>query len=345
MLTISEKITLSEQDIMDWEELWNRLDTSHFFNSYQWFVACRDGLKQNLNVWFAYYESILVGVFSLCKIRKFGVTCRGIIGRPYTDKCSILFDREYDGYLEQFLHEIGKTMPIVLEEIPASWIRGGDDQLLHEISSINPFVRLDEDILCQVKKKEWNNIKRKAEKSELLFKVYTDDDVRKNIHILWEIEGQSNKPSKNRAMFDMDKVKSLFQEVSKSNKSMLFILCDGERPIAHMFGYNIKNSVFHAHHMSYSQEYFKQTPGKIVIYWLVCYLLDRGFKIFDFSRGETMLKKHFSLYKESNYEYFYNCPVLCKMWFRFCMSMKEKYYNARHCIKKWYLVAKGRGSN
>lgn len=54
MLTISEKNILSEQDILDWEGLWNRLETSHFFNSYQWFVSCKDGLQQNLNVWFAY---------------------------------------------------------------------------------------------------------------------------------------------------------------------------------------------------------------------------------------------------------------------------------------------------
>lgn len=343
MLTISEKSILNEQDILDWEELWDRLENSHFFNSYQWFLACKDGLQQNLKVWFAYYESSLVGIFPLCKIRKFGITCWGIIGRPYADKCSILFDIEYNDYLEQFLHEIGNTTPIVLEEVPDSWEMGGNDYLLYGLSSINPYVKLDEDVLSQVKRKEWNNIRRKAEKSDLIFKVHSNEDVCKNIHILWEIESQSNKPSKNRAMFETDKVKKLFDIVSNSNKSVLFVLYDGERPIAHMFGYNIKNLVFHAHHMSYSQEYFKQTPGKIVIYWLICYLQEKGFKVFDFSRGETMLKKHFSSYRETNYEYYYNCSMLFRIWFKSCLWIKEKYYDTRHCIKKWYLSIKGRG--
>lgn len=345
MLIISEKSILSEQDILAWEELWNRLDTSHFFNSYQWFLACKDGLQQNVSVWFAYYESILVGIFPLCKIRKYGLTCWGIIGRPYADKCSILYDRMYDDYLEQFLHEIGKTTPVVLEEIPASWEMDGNDQILYEHSSINPYVRLDEDILYQVKRKEWNSIKRKAEKSKLFFKVYSNDDVCKNIHVLWEIESQSNKPSRNRALFDRDKVKNLFYIVANSDKSVLCVLYDGEKPIAHMFGYNIKNIVFHAHHMSYSQEYFKQTPGKVVIYRLISYLQEKEFKIFDFSRGETMLKKHFSLYKESNYEYYYNCSMFSRTWFKICLYVKEKYYDARHRIKKWYLIIKGRGTS
>ena len=343
MLTISEKDELSEKDIKDWKELWKNLDTAHFFNSYRWFVACKDGLKQNVGIWFVYYDSVLIGIFVLCKSRRYGIECWSIIGKPYTDKCSILYNRNYYDFLSQIFFEIGKTIPVVLEEVPEACKNDENNIVLHEMASINPFVNLDEDILRQVKRKEWNNIKRKSENSELVFKVFKANEVSDNIHILWEIESQSNKPSKNRAMFESEQTKDLFQIVSETNESVLFVLYDGEKPIAHMFGYNIKNKVFHAHHMSYVQEYFKQTPGKIVIYRLICYLKENRFKVFDFSRGETMLKKHFSSYKETNYIYYYNCSTIVEKWFMVCMYVKEKYFDVRHILKRWYALIKGRG--
>lgn len=344
MLTISEKYELDENDIKDWEKLWKNSDTAHFFNSYSWFLGCRDGLNQSLRIWFVYCEAVLIGIIPLCKTRKYGIECWGIIGKPYTDKCPILFDKHYYDDLPQVLHEIGKTMPVVLEEVPESWKNDENNSILHEVASINPFVNLYEDVLSQVKRKEWNNIKQKSEKVKFVFKVFKEEDLHDNIHVLWEIESQSNKPSKNRAMFQSEKIKDLFHIVSGASESMLFVLYDGEIPIAHMFGYNIKNKIFHAHHMSYVQEYSKQTPGKIVIYWLICYLKEHGFQIFDFSRGETMLKNHFSTYKESNYICYYNCFVPVQVWFKFCMFIKRRYYDVRHMIKRLYLCIRGRGA-
>lgn len=342
MLIINEKNELSENDVIAWQKLWEKLDSAHFFNSYRWYLACKNGLKQKVKVWFAYYNTELIGIFSLCVSKRYGIKCWTIIGKPYTDKCSILFDGDYYDYLPQILLEIGKKRPVVLEEVPETWNNNAKNQVLHEVASINPYVKLNEDILSQVKRKEWNNIKRKAEKSELFFKVFKPCDVRDNIHILWEIEGKSNKPSKNREMFGLEKTRDMFQIVAEGDDSMLFVLYDGDNPIAHMFGYNIKNRVFHAHHMSYDQDYFKQTPGKIVIYWLISFLKENGFCIFDFSRGETMLKDHFSTYKESNYVYYYNVSFFAMMWFKISIFVKEKYYYVRKLIKHLYLRIKGR---
>lgn len=342
MLRVSEKDELSEKDIKDWVELWNKLHTAHFFNSYSWYIACREVLKQNINIWYVYYETVLIGIFSLCKTTRYGIECWDIIGKPYTDKCSILFHSDYCYLLSRIFHEIGKSTPVVLEEVPEAWKYDEDNSILHEVASINPFVNLDEDILCQVKRKEWNNIRRKFEKSSYFFKIFNANEVRDNIHVLWEIENQSNKPSKNRAMFKTELTKTFFQKISEANESVLAVLYDDEKPIAHMFGYNIKNKVFHAHHMSFVQEYFKETPGKIVIYWLICYLKKNDFRVFDFSRGETMLKKHFSTYRETNYVFYYNCSATVNIWFEVCIYIKEKYYGVRHSVKRWHMLIKER---
>lgn len=344
MLIINEKSKLSENDITDWTKLWEKLDTAHFFNSYRWYLACKNGLKQNVKVWFVYYNTVIIGVFSLCESRRYGIKCWNIIGKPYTDKCSVLFDGDYYEYLPQILLEIGKKRPVILEEVPETWKNDENNLVLREVASINPYVKLDEDILNQVKRKEWNNIKRKAEKSELYFKVFSSCDIRDNIHVLWEIEKKSNKSSKHREMFGLEKTRDMFQIVAEGDDSMLFVLYDGNNPVAHMFGYNIKDSVFHAHHMSYDQDYFKQTPGKIVIYWLISYLKKNGYHIFDFSRGETMLKKHFSTYKELNYVYYYNCSPFVLRWFENSLFIKGKYYDVKKMIKHLYLRIKERGT-
>ncbi|MFG6342221.1 MAG: GNAT family N-acetyltransferase [Lachnospiraceae bacterium] len=343
MLNVSEKNELSEKDIKNWGELWGNIETAHFFNSYSWYIACREGLKQKIHIWYVYCEKALIGVFPLCKTSRYGIECWGIIGKPYTDKCSILFHSDYCQFLSQIFQEIGKKTPVVLEEVPETWKFDDSNPVLLEVASFNPFVNLDEDILCQVKRKEWNSIKRKSEKNGFYFKILYAKDVQNNIHVLWEIENQSSKPSKKRAMFETELTKNFFQKISDANECVLAILYDGEKPIAHMFGYNIKDKFFHAHHMSFVQEYSKETPGKLVIYRLICHLKEKGVSVFDFSRGETMLKKHFSIYRETHYDFYYNCSAIVKKWFEVCKYIKGKCYDVRHSVKNWYMLMKGKG--
>lgn len=331
MLLVLEKDELNSKDIWDWQELWEELDSVSFFSSYSWYLACRDGLKQCIHVWYVYYEGELIGIFPFCLIRRNGVTCWGIIGKPYTDKCAVLMNSKYFYLLSEILSEIGRSTPVLMEEVPGGW--KVDNAVLVDKASVNPFVLLKEDILRQVKRKEWNNIKSKSENKGYIFRLFRGEEVRKNIHIIWEIEKQSNKPARKRTMFDSEAAKALFVKASEGRDTILAVLFDGVKPIAHMFGYTVKNKVFHAHHMSFLEEYSKDTPGKIVIYLLISNLKERGFDIFDFSRGETMLKKHFSTYKEINYNYYFNCTWNVRLWFRLCMSIKRGYRTLRHSVK------------
>lgn len=340
MIDIVIKNELGNIEINEWLDLWRKLETATFFNSYLWYMSCKNGLNQNINIWYVYDSQILVGIVLLCKERRFGIPCYRIIGQPYTDKCSILLDESYRQMLPQILSIAGNGLPVIIDEVPISCHYNDEHIFLEDEASINPYIDLTEDIYYQVKRKEWNSIKRKSERCPYTFKIFCGKDAHEHINILWEIENSSNKLSKHRAMFDMEQTRTLFQLASAGEDAILAVLYDDEKPIAHMYGYNIKKRVFHAHHMAYLQEYFKDTPGKIVIYKLLKYLKENEFQIFDFSRGDTMLKRHFSTYREINYSYYCNLSFFSKFWFKTNLWIKRKYKVIRHHIKIWYVTLK-----
>lgn len=336
MIEVYKKENLTKDDINAWEKLWNELDTAHFFNSYNWYIACRSGLQDNINVWFSYVNNNLIGVFLLYKKRRYGINCLCSANQIYSDKCSILLDNDHKDALVDILFQIAGHLPIVLDEVPESWGYDLNNQTIKEESSVNPYVRLDEDILCQVKKKEWNSIKNKAKNSTFSLEIFFSGEAHAKIDYLWEIEEKSNKPVRKRATFKNEAVKKMYELASDSKEAVLAILFDDQKPIAHMFGYNIKEKTFHAHHMAFVQEYFHKTPGKLLIYLLIEQLRKMNFWIFDFSRGETLLKKQYAKYREWNCAYYYSTSLPVKMWFRICIYVKNFYKAVKQLLKEFY---------
>lgn len=340
MLEIVLKDKIEQADEDEWINLWSKSKHSHFFNSPYWYKACLTGLLQKISIWFVYDNTRLIAIIPLCKSIKYAIPCLSTIGNPYTDKCPILIDDKYFSEIPNILSQIGKNKPIILCEVPEGWNISLSRNLLMAYSSSNPFIRLNEEILHQVKRGEWNNVKRKAEKTPYCFKVFRGMDAHKIINILWDIEATSNKPKRRRAMFRLEKVKAMFEIASMSDCSLLAVLFDNDLPIAHMFGYSVGNT-FLAHHMAFREEYFKDVPGKIVIVKLISYLLEFGCEVFDFSRGETVLKKHFSTYREINNNYYCNLHWINRQWFRLVMLSIKIYKKLRHRIKQLFLAVKG----
>lgn len=340
MLEIVLKSKIEQEDEDDWIKLWRRSKQSHFFNSPYWYNACSNGLLQKISIWFVYDNTRLIAIVPLCKSIKYAIPCLSTIGNPYTDKCPILVDDDYFSEIPNILSQIGKHKPVILCEVPEGWKTVLSGNQLVEYSSINPFIRLNEEILCQVKRGEWNNVKRKAEKTSYCFKVLIGEEAYKNINILWDIETTSNKPKRKRAMFRQERVKALFTVASLSDCSLLAVLLDNDIPIAHMFGYRVDNT-FLAHHMAFREEYFKDVPGKIVIVKLISYLSESGCDVFDFSRGETLLKKHFSTYREINNNHYCNLHFVNMQWFRLVILSKNIYKKIRHKSKQLFLTVKG----
>ncbi|NUM33610.1 MAG: GNAT family N-acetyltransferase [Candidatus Brocadiae bacterium] len=331
---------LNDKDIEQWKDLWEKSNQSTFFNSYDWYHVCKEILKEDIVVFFIWKGKKLTAIAPLMKKNVYGIQCLTLFGEPYTDKITILSEQCEPTILKEILEELSKNNSIVLKELEETCINEWIEGHLYEIASENPYVNLKEDLKTQVKKKEWNLLVNKLKNQPFSFELYKREEAQKWISLLWEIEERSNKVERHRNLFRSLKAKELFLRIANSHMTVLAVLKYRGKPIAHMLGYNIKGIVFMAHHMAFDLEYKKMLPGKVLIVALLTHLQEKNFKIFDFSRGQTILKRHFSIYEKKNYNVYLPSNLVDKIWWNLVLEIKKKIKKYEKLIKLIYVKIK-----
>lgn len=340
MFKIEKIDNLDSKTIKEWKKLWEVCPNRNYFNSVEWF--------QNYTITFSIKKYIILKgydnkelqfILPLVQISKNTFTC---IGGRYLDKVSLL----YNGEIKTIINEIKKyaiktKKSIILSECDFSIDCIDNENLIIEFASDNPYVELNQDLNLIVKKKEKRYIEGILRKNESLnFKIIIGKNIQNYIENIFDIESRSNKIKRKKALFRNDNVKDLFRNIAKTDYGMLCILCYNEIPIAHMFGLIASPKKFMAYHMAFDQVYGRLQPGKLVIYYLLNYFKKIKYDIFDFSRGNSLLKKHFSIYSSKNYNIYINPNIFLK--FRFICRKKiikikaliKRYYKKTNSIKK-----------
>jgi hypothetical protein len=83
--------------------------------------------------------------------------------------------------------------------------------------------------------------------------------------------------------------------------------------------------------MAYLEDYRKLVPGKVLLYFLLPELVERGFTLFDFSRGDSLLKRQFTQQKKIQYDIFIskkvivNCYISCIFFINSVWLFAKKY--------------------
>ena len=334
MLQIIKKGYLNDCDVAEWKLLWDTVKSATFFNSYNWYNACVHSMFPNIIVWFVYQDDRLIAVLPLEPMRSWLIPCLMTYGQPYSSKSTILIREDYTAMLPQILKQLGESKLVVLNEIEESQCSDFISYVLHETASVSPYVNLKQDIYQQVKKQEWNYISKKAYKSDYQFIVYHAENAYQRVNTIWEIEQRSNKPKRSRNIFTTKAVKDFYRQISATPEATLAVLQDGDKAIACLFGFYVKGNNFLVDYMSYDEAYKRNTPGKLVIVLLLRYLMEHGCVKFDFSRGETIIKKHYSTYRENNYTLFCNVRKWQLNWLKLCLWLKHCYYYQRRFLKK-----------
>lgn len=327
MYVIKKINKITKELIAEWNKLWNECDNKNYFNSYTWFENYVNAFDiKRYTIVIGYSHNKLCFVLPLVFKRRKYIT----IGGKYLDKVSFLFKGDPDKYIIQLRDfAIKNKMSIILNEcnfnIPSS------KKIYIEKASDNPYIKLSENIKNIIKPKERRHIENVIKNnSDLSFEIFAKKECSKVINTIFDIESKSHKVKEKKALFNLEQAKSLFRNLANTDFCIIAILYFKYVPIAHMVGINNCDKIFMAYHMAYDMNYRHIQPGKIVIYDLIKYLQERQFEIFDFSRGNSILKRHFSNYSESQYNIYLNPSVKIK----FELLYRRMCYRVKKVIKK-----------
>ncbi len=339
MLNIKLKNKISKNLINQWTILWKKSQNANFFNSPYWFLSCVNAFNiKQYSVFCGYYNDNLCIVFPTIYGKKYFVKSLMSPGKKYLDKSTLLFDDSHGNSVNYFLAHIAKSHNIfIAETIYAQMhIYKNKKYCCHEFASDNPFIDLTKDPFGHLKNKQKNSIKNKIRQNRNLleFKLITPkyEDIKTIIHI----ESQSYKSIVNKDIFNLEEAKNLFLEICKYSKNArIAILYFKNKPIAHLFGLSYKET-FMAYHMAYHNDYRKIVPGKIILFYLLTTIKKKGYKIFDFSRGASLLKSQFTEHSIKQYNvYLTNSMFVCYYW-RLILNSKQLIKDSKTLIKQLY---------
>lgn len=311
MYTIVEEKKIDEALKYEWKKLWFHSEYRNYFNSFEWFESCIDIFKiKNYKVIKIYKNDSLICIIPL---EKKGTTLISP-GDKYLDKSTLLvknIDIEMVKQLKSYLY-INKQS-LILTELDQDLAAMFGEKQMKEISSENPYIDLTTDINNIIKTKEKHHIENIIKKNhELSVQIYKSNTY-KYLDIIYDIEKKSNKPQKKREMFSDPKAKNIFCKLAATKYPIVAILYHNKTPIAHLFGIKNKKNNFMAYHMAYKKEFKKYQPGKILILFLINFLKEKQYTVFDLSRGNSLLKKHFSKNSRINYSIYVNCKLYTKI--------------------------------
>jgi len=139
---------------------------------------------------------------------------------------------------------------------------------------------------------------RKAEINHIQFRVNTSKtETHVLVKAMEELFSQHRKRSISegrKTNFTWETLEEFYLSISSQTHDWpgvvhFFELTDGNRVIASLFGYLI-GSRFLSFQSGFSKEYEKLSPGTVIIYKSMCYLIQKGVTEFDFLRGADEYK-------------------------------------------------------
>lgn len=319
--TVKVLKTLDENFLREWEKLWSESLDSHFYNHPRWFLCCLEALGiENFLVFVFEKEKEMVAIFPLVWDAKFGVRVLCSPGENNLDRSTLITKSFYPSLIREVFSQASKYGNLYFAEVSQKIIETLPEGNSIKIrASISPFLFLERDPLRFLSKKERNQIvnRYKRNKNHLVFKHHTENiDV--HLQEVREVDSESSKKLKGLKTFsDSEKKKLLIKVLAKRflGSVSVDILYFNKKPIVYNVGY-VSKRVFYLNDTGFIKEYSSLSPGKILLYLLLVTLKKEGFEVFDFTRGDSILKREFTRDKLTQYDFYYSESFLIKIWWK-----------------------------
>ena len=291
---------------VEWSDLWEKSDNAHFFNSPEWFKVNLETLNYEKYLIFTVFEkNELVGVLPLVERRVYGIPVLTDANNFFSEKSALLTKDDSLDIIQFIVNNALESGNILLRELPKRLAKYIDTDKAHKfsyLSSVCLFIKLDENPLKELNKKQKSKIRNKIKKNKSIkFETITKIGKRE-IQLMQNIEYRSYKNFRNKSVLNKNKNLKLIRNLIKyAGKFLrLDIINYKEDEIVYGLGLIFKDTYL-AYLTAFDKRFSKLSPGKILLYFLLNDLKDQGFKTFDFARGLSVLKKEFT--KDFNLQY------------------------------------------
>ncbi len=316
MKNIEVKIVkkINKNFLSDWYALWRISYNKNFYNSPEWFLTCCKtfNIRKYLILVLKKGEEIkVIAPFVSDSLYKFKVLTNP--GSVFLDKSALLFRNQDEESASKLIEVLKKFGSFYLPEVEEKLVRDIEKSQIKRMlileSSINPYIPLNQNPLGFLSKKQKSKIKNKylKYKNYLRFLRVRNKKVLSYIKVIKKIDVFSSKFSKGKVTINK-KTQNLIKNLADTcrfNNLDLSILYYLNRPIVFNLGI-CSQKFYYAKFTSFVKDFSFLSPGKILLYLLLPRLKKEGFLTFDFSRGESVLKKEFTPFFKRHYSVYYS---------------------------------------
>jgi len=289
-----------DPDLRDrWLTLWERNSDAHPFNHPAWFKVAPMAHKGSCKrVIVASREGRCI-MFLMASVRSKKMT---LLGSPYLDKASILADQALSGEDWQEIVEslLDKYHQISIQEISRRLATDlgfdtGKARSMTRASSLSPFFEVERPCLSGKRRHEARRYTRKLDKDHGPMKIDFTPLNHRLLEDMADIEGRSTKPDKGRAEFEN---RSYFDFLTRAideygDMCWIGIMSLDGNPVAHYAGMVYGRKIIGLH-MAFDMKFSRYSPGTVLIFNLLPMLKQRDIELFEFGRGQSVVKTRFA---------------------------------------------------
>lgn len=347
---------------LEWNQLLSQNETNTIFQTYEWFQSWWKafGAHNQLHLITVYQNQELVGIAPLMISGRYLRRVIKFVGDGKADYCDFIFlNREKKAILSIVMRHIFSIShqwdSVVLSNIPSD---SSTAEILHQIclyyrnKIISKIINLCPTLVIQgnqekiiklinkpVLKRRYNYFSKNG---DLEFINITDFEHAKEYleiffkqHIKrWDFQ---HKPSlfldSNNCNFYHELARSLLEK-----QWLLFsVLKYNNEPIAFHYGFDYNSKIIW-YKPSFDIDYFKYSPGKVLLRFLIQHALTHGKSEFDFTVGNELFKNEFANQKRPNLQVkIFNGTIehlFEKIFYYVWPKIKQKYVLAHRALCK-----------
>lgn len=289
-----------EPDLKDrWLRLWNENRDAHPFNHPEWFTVASQKHKSSERVVVVASRNGEDLIF-LCA-EAFGRKL-ALLGSPYLDKGSILAvpnmsKSDWKEVIESLLVEHNQ---ITFQETPQSLVdslqvASRKAWVMSKLSSLSPFFEVEHPHINGKRRHEIRRYTRKLDKEHGPLAIDFKPLTIQLLDVMADIESRSTKPDKGRAEFAKQNYFDLMKGVIQRYDGMcwLGLMSLSGNPVAHYAGIVYNNKMLGLH-MAFDRRFTRYSPGSVLIFNLLPMLMKQHIDMFEFGRGQSVVKSRFS---------------------------------------------------
>lgn len=308
--------TLDNKLLEKWKKLWNISNDAHSFNAPEWLLVCKDTFNIDKFIILTVEENNeLIALLPLVTEGKFGITTLCSPGRKFLDKSTLLMKDNNVALFRTIMNYLGNKDSFYLQEMSADLVDMLPLSMLKNGISINPYLPLRPDPFQFMSGKNRHKLFKTINTCTKYLKFKSFTGSLEALQIAVEIDKRSSKRQAGKAVFEKAEDHTFYSQLIKKFKQnfVIDILFYNSFPIAFSFGL-LYGKTYHALNTAYDIEYGKIMPGKLLLYYIIQHLKEKNMEIFNFSRGQSQLKKSFTNLQETQYDIFYVKNTILKHW-------------------------------